>query len=170
MKWTIIILIMLSLIGSMMWMMPSQRQKYQAKLRMRAKTMGYQVQLARITGPRAEGEVEPDTVTVPAYRLMRTNMDRKESEALKAWQVFRVRSIASDGLPDGWSWSYGEGELSDSQLALLAEILPSMPADVVALESSPVQVSVYWQEGEEEDLEILGSLKEELDKILSARF
>ncbi len=168
MKWTIIIVIMMSFIGSMMWMMPSPRERFQAKLRLHARSLGYNVQLARLTTPRAAGEVEPEIITVPAYRLMRSNMDRKESEALVPWQVHRVTSIASDGLPDGWSWAQGENLLDESQLAQIAEVLAVLPEGAVALESTPVQVSVYWHE--RGDMETLDLLKTQLQRIMDARF
>ncbi|MCV6589924.1 MAG: hypothetical protein OIF57_13020 [Marinobacterium sp.] len=168
MKWTIIVFIMLSLVGSMMWMMPSPRQKFQAKLRLEARKLGYQVQLVRLKAPRAEGETEEETSTVTAYRLMRTNMDRKESDALIPWQAHRVQAIACDGLPQGWSWAWGEGELSEKQLTLLADVIKALPEDVVALESSPVQVSAFWKE--EGEIETLEQIKAQLDQILTARF
>jgi len=167
MKWAIIIFIMLSLVGSMMWMMPTPRQKYQAKLRLKARGLGFQVQLVRLTAPRAEGEMEPEILTVPAYRMVRTNLDRKEADRLAAWQIHRVAAIASEGLPEGWSWAWGEGELSDSALALVAEVIDQVPADVVAIESSPVQVSMYWNE--EGEMDVLEQLKAQMDRIVEAR-
>lgn len=168
MKWTIIILIMMSFIGSMMWMMPSPRERFQAKLRLHARSLGYHVQLVRLTAPRASGEMEPEEITVPAYRLARSNLDRKESEALVPWQVHRVSSIASDGLPDGWSWARGEHALAADQLAQIADVLAALPEDAVALESTPVQVSVFWHENG--TMETLDLLKAQLQQIMDARF
>lgn len=165
MKWTIIVLIMMSLVGSMMWMMPSPRQKMQAKLRLRARNLGLQVQLVRLTAPRAEGEMEGETTTVPAYRMMRTNIDRKQADMHVGWQIHRVRAVACDGLPEGWSWAWGEGDLNDQQLSVIAEAIECLPEDVIALESSPVQLSAFWQEDSgEQNLDGIKSVLETLHK------
>lgn len=146
MKWMIIILIMMSLVGSMMWVMPTQRQKYQAALRMKAKSMGFQVQLERITAPRAKGEMDPETRDMTVYRILRQGLSSKEKSEFKSWQVFRVESISDIGLPQGWSWSQGERTLSAGKLQQLQELLEKLPDGVFSLESTPVHVSVYWDE------------------------
>lgn len=166
MKWMIIVLIMMSLVGSMMWVMPTQRQKHQAKLRTKAKTLGFQVQLEKITAPRAKGEMEPESKTIPAYRILREQMGKRERNNLRSWQVFRVESIADTGLPSGWSWSDGEGTFNADQLALLGEVIAALPGGVFSIESSPVYSGLFWDEqGDETELE---SLKEQILKLQSA--
>lgn len=168
MKWFIIIGVMLSLVGSAMWVMPTQRQKFQAKLRLHARTLGFNVQLARLDAPRAAGEMEGETISVPAYRLLRTNMERKDSDELVVWQVFRLQSMANTGLLDGWSWMHGENELTNEQLVLLNDVLATLPDDVAALESNPVQVTAYWHERGDEA--VLVEIKEQLDRVLESKF
>lgn len=168
MKWFIIIGVMLSLVGSAMWVMPTKRQKFQAKLRLHARTLGFNVQLARLEAPRAAGEMEGETISVPAYRLLRTNMERKDSDGLVVWQVFRLQSMATTGLVEGWSWMHGENELTQTQLNVLNDVLSSLPKDVTALESNPVQVTAYWHERGDEA--VLAEIKERLDRILDAKF
>ncbi|MBY4676927.1 hypothetical protein [Marinobacterium arenosum] len=168
MKWAIIILIMLSLIGSMMWVLPTRRERFQAQLRSQAKALGYHVQLAKVTAPRALGEMEAETYSVPAYRLLRTNIDSREREQLAGWQVFRVDSVANEGLPSGWSWGWGASALTSDQLALVNQVIGEMPDDVLALESTPIHVTAYWRE--EGPLSDLERIKSALDRILAARF
>lgn len=83
------------------------------------------------------------------------------------WQVFRVKAIANEGLPEGWSWKLGERALSDSQLAVLNDVISMLPSDVVALESTPVNVSAFWNEttGDEQ----LGVLKAALQKLIQSK-
>lgn len=165
MKWMIIILIMMSLIGSMMWVMPTPRQKYQAALRMKAKTQGFLVQLEKVTGPRAKGEMEPVSKDMTAYRILREGLSRDEKNSFKTWQVFRIESIADIGLPAGWSWLDGERTLSDAQLEQLCEIIAKLPAGVFSLESTPIHVGVYWdEEGGEEVLDDLKGLLQQIAK------
>ncbi|MDF2182916.1 hypothetical protein [Neptuniibacter sp. CAU 1671] len=166
MKWMIIILIMMSLIGSMMWVMPTPRQKYQAKLRLQAKKIGFRVQLERVTLPRAKGEMEPETTTVTAYRLIRNRRDKKLAQAHIPWTVYRISAVADLGLPQGWSWGLGEKTLSEPQLDMLTEIIEAMPDDVLAIESSPVEVGVFWsEEGGEAMLDLI---KTQLERLLDA--
>lgn len=153
MKWMIIILIMMSLIGSMMWVMPTPRQKYQAALRMKAKSLGFLVQLEKVTGPRAKGEMEPESRDMTAYRILREGLSREQKNNFNTWQIFRVESIADIGLPSGWSWSDGERTLNEAQLDLLNDVIAKLPAGVFSLESTPLYTGVYWdEEGGEERL------------------
>ncbi len=159
MNWVIIILLLLSIVGSMMWMMPSPKQKVQALLRQHAMRQGIQAQISRLLFPRAIGEAIADERDCIAYRLPRTNEIRREQKKTIPWQVFKLDSHAINGLPEGWCWSKGEGQLVTEQLQLLAEILSLLPDDSYSLESTPVAVSVYWYEnGETQSVELIKQL------------
>ena len=167
MKWAIIIVVMLSLIGSIMWVMPTPRQRFQAQLRAKAKPMGFQVQMVRLTAPRAAGEVDAEKYSVMAYRLYRHNMDKKTAALLQPWHAFRVEAIANDGLPDGWSWGFGEGVLSEASQQLLKEVIDALPTGVSSIESTPIHVTAHWdEEGTFDDLELI---KTQLDRIVEAK-
>ncbi|WP_271273923.1 hypothetical protein [Aliamphritea hakodatensis] len=154
MKWAIIILVMMSLVGSMMWVMPSQRQRFQAQLRQLAMRKGFNVQVAKVNPPRASGQVEQESFNSPVYRLPRTNISRQERETFVHWQVYKQTALAAEGLPEGWCWGEGERQLSAGQLGLLLELIARLPEGVVAIESDPVHLSVFWDErGELEDLD-----------------
>ncbi len=159
MEWLIIAFIIASLIGSVMWVMPSPRQRYQAELRMRARKLGIQVQLARVDLPRARGEMEAETVSVPAYRFIRDNLERGERDNWISWQVHRLDTLDNTGLPEGWSWLKGQGALSATAQAQLLTLLNALPDDVVGVESTPLHLSLYWHEqGEADRLEKLHAL------------
>lgn len=167
MKIFIIVVIVASLLGSFMWMMPTQREKFQAQLRLKAKKEGFMVQLVRLTAPRAEGEMDGSVRNTPAYRLPRPTADKREASTMQPWQIFRVKAIANEGLPEGWSWKLGERSLSEAQLLVLNEAVSMLPSDVVALESTPVNVTAFWNEstGEEQ----LGMLKASLGKLIQGK-
>lgn len=148
MKWAIIVLIMLSLIGSMMWVMPSPRQRFQSKLRLDARKLGFQVQLSRLEIPRAKGEMDSETINMPAYRMLRGKLDRSAKEQWVEWMVARVDAMAADGLPKGWSWSKGERTLSAPRLDALSDWLTQLPTEVVAVESTAIHLTLYWREPE----------------------
>lgn len=166
-KWVIIVLIMLSLVGSVMWAMPTRRQTHQAKLRARAKALGFQVQLVTLVAPRALGEAEAQEYRRAAYRLLRRDGGGRQRDALVPWQLFRVESLACEGLPAGWSWKHGERQLRPDQLAFLAQVLATMPEDVLGLESTPLHLSAFWDErGDEEALQ---QIRNGLEQLMEKR-
>lgn len=148
MKWAIIVLIMMSLIGSMMWVMPTPRQRFQSKLRLDARKHGFQVSLGKLSLPRAEGEMEAEELNTPLYRLNRTGLERKERDQFVGWAVARMTAIGRDGLPEGWSWVRGEGALPAERLKQLADWLQALPKEVDAVESDSLHLCLYWREPE----------------------
>lgn len=163
MKWFIITLVVASLIGSVMWVMPSPRQRYQAALRLKARQFGIQVQLVRVTLPRAQGEMEPEVRTIPAYRVARTNLDRKERDGWCCWEVLRVDTLDNRGLLEHWSWKTGQGMLSPAALELINALLEQLPDDVLGVESTPLSLTLYWDErGDESRLAQLHELVQPL--------
>jgi len=148
MKWAVIVLIMFSLIGSMMWVMPTPRQRFQSRLRLDARKQGFQVSLARLKLPRAQGEMEGDERSVPLYRYRRDNLERKERDNFVGWSVGRVNALANTGLPEGWSWINGESTLDSKRLEALRQWLETLSASVEAVESDAMHLALYWREPE----------------------
>lgn len=147
-----------------MWMMPSPRQRVQALLRQCAMRSGFQVQIARILLPRALGEAIADERDCVAYRLPRRG--DKARRALVPWQIFKVSSHANVGLAEGWSWSKGEGRLEPAALALIEALIEILPEGVYGLESTPISVSVFWDErGTPETVALIQQL---LNRLLEA--
>ncbi len=168
MKWAIIILIMLSLLGSMMWALPSQRQRFQAELRRLASQKGFTVQVVRLTPPRGAGQIEQESYMTTAYQLPRFNLAKGERETFRSWQVYRQTTVANEGLPLGWSWAAGERQLATDQLELLAELIDVLPDGINSIESTPVHFSVYWDE--KGPLETLDQLKAQMQKVIDRKF
>ncbi|WP_432698649.1 hypothetical protein ACQUQP_09975 [Marinobacterium sp. YM272] len=166
MKWLIITLVVSSLIGSVMWVMPSPRERFQAQLRLKARGLGFQVQIAQLNLPRQRGEMEAETLSVPVYRQLRTNLSGKEKSDWRSWQVCRAETLATEGLIDGWSWINGEGSLSPAALERLCQTLTALPEDVLALESTPIHLSVFWKEKDERSLE---QIKQAIDPLIEAK-
>jgi Na+-transporting methylmalonyl-CoA/oxaloacetate decarboxylase gamma subunit len=162
-KTFIVVFVVLSLLGSVMWMMPTPREKFLAKLRLKAKAEGFHVQLVRLTAPRAQGEMEEQNMNIAAYRLPRNNTNKKLTGSLQPWQIFRLQAIANEGLPEGWCWKQGERVLNEKQLSILHKVIAMLPKEVVALESTPVTVTAYWKEQGEEQLAVI---KEALNELL----
>lgn len=168
MKWTIIILVVMSLLGSMMWVMPSPRQRFLAKLRQQASRHGFQVQMVHLISPRAAGEIEPETRMATVYRLPRYNLDKQQRYHFKVWQVFRQTAVANEGLPEGWCWGKGERCLNAQQLITLNTLLEALPEGVSSIESTPVHLSIFWDERGDENM--LDEFQTLLKPILDQQF
>lgn len=163
MKWAIIIMIFLSLVGSVMWVMPTPRQKYQAKLRQDAKALGFQPQLVRLTAPRASGEMDADVYNVMGYRLL-CQQEGAAKRYTTPWHVFRVKAQANIGLPPNWCWQQGEGQLKEQQLQDLYKVLNALPEGVTSVESTPIHLTAFWDE--EGGMEQLAEIKEQLKLLI----
>lgn len=146
MEWVISIVVMLSLIGSIMWIRPSPRERMLSRIRLHARQLGFTVQIANLETTRGKGEMEPEKIRVPAYRMLRNDLSRDEKENWQSWQIFRTENVANQGLPEGWSWKRGEYELSDDTCQQITQLIQRLPSEVIALESSPIHFSVYWRE------------------------
>ncbi|MGB1238515.1 MAG: hypothetical protein ACPG4U_09920 [Pseudomonadales bacterium] len=148
----------MSLVGSVMWVMPSKRERFLADLRLRAKRMGFQVQLIKLQYPRARKELEGERKSSVAYRLTRTDVSRDQHTSFASWRVLRCDTNASEGLCEGWGWALGERTLSAQALVKLNTLLQSLPDNVLGLESTPVHASAYWREEEALSLQSLHDL------------
>ncbi|MFT6915964.1 MAG: hypothetical protein ACJAWL_002281 [Motiliproteus sp.] len=164
MNWFVIALILFAIFGSMMWMMPSPRQRVQALLRQCAMRSGFQVQIVRVLMPRALGEALADERDCVAYRLPRIAGKTRGKQV--PWQIFKLDSYAIEGLAEGWSWSRGEGELDGAALALIKELIETLPEDAYGLESTPISVSIFW--AERGTPETVASIKQLLKRLLEA--
>lgn len=162
-KWLIVTLVVLSLVGSVSWVLPTPLQRAQAKIRKLAMQKGVQVRISKLQGPREQGEVAPESHLATAYSLPRSSQAAKVIAKSHNWEIFKANGLHNKGLPDSWCWNRGEGALSQPQLAKLHSLLENLPKDVYAVGSSPIGVSAYWHEkGTANDLDNLVSILEGL--------
>jgi hypothetical protein len=161
MNYFIIAFVVLSLVGSVMWVMPTKRDKFLAALRMDAKRLGFQVQLLKLKFPREKGVVEPREVSTIAYRLLRGKIALSAHNDWQSWRVVKCETNACEGLLRGWGWVVGERVLSEGKLDQLNTMLANLPDSVIAIESTPVHASAFWGEQDEKQMhEIQQSLNQ----------
>ncbi len=163
MNYFIIAFVVLSLVGSVMWVMPTQRDKFLAALRMEARRLGFQVQLLKLTYPREKGELEPRKVSTVAYRFLRGKINQPAHLQWQSWRVVKCETNACEGLHAGWGWGVGERELPKEKLDQLNSILANLSASVIALESTPVHASAFW---DEKDEAVMIEIKEVLNQLI----
>lgn len=157
-KWLIVTLVVLSLVGSVSWVLPTPLQRAQAKIRKLAMQKGVQVRISKLQGPREQGEVAPDSHLATGYTLPRSSDAAKAMAKSHNWEIFKAKGLHTKGLPESWCWNRGEGALSVAQLAVLETLLATLPKDVYAVSASPIGVAVYWHEK---------STPQELDNLIA---
>lgn len=149
-QWIIIILVCLSLVGSVAWVMPTPLQRAQAKIRHLAMAKGFQVKVGKLQGPREQGEIAPESHLATSYGLPRPKDTLRGGgmASLKkaTWEIFKTGGLNTKGLPQGWCWNRGEGSLSAAQLSQLEILLGQLPSDVYALAITPIMAQIYWYE------------------------
>ena len=166
MNFLIIGFVIISLVGSVMWVMPTKRDHFLAALRMEAKRLGFQVQLIKLTYPREKGEMEPRVLSTVVYRLLRGKIDQQLHHNWKSWRIAKCETNACEGLLSGWGWSIGERTLTLEQLTVINQLLAVVPDGVLALESTPVHVSAFWNERNDKDLLLI---EQQLKALIEAR-
>lgn len=167
MEWVISIAVMLSLVGSIMWIRPSPHERMMSQTRLHARKLGFIVQISQLETTRAKGEMEPENIRIPAYRILRNDLSRNEKDHWTSWQIFRTDNVANQGLPQGWSWKKGEFLLSKEACEIISQLIAQLPKEVRALESNPLHFSVYWRESG--GIEQLDAIHAAIQPILKAK-
>jgi hypothetical protein len=171
-KTIIVILVCLSLIGSVSWVMPTTLQRAQAKIRQLAMSKGLQIKVGKLQGPREQGELAPESYLATSYGLLRPN-NRDRAGGISAikkatWEIFKAGGLNTTGLPQGWCWNRGEGALNPEQLSDLAQLIERLPSDVYALGVTPIVVQAYWYE--KATPQQLDDLENVLKELMSGSF
>lgn len=162
MTYLLIGLALCTIMGPAFMLLPSKRQKAQMALRSKARAEGLQVELTRIDDPDPEpgkytsltGKPLHPILKCVAYRIPRKRFTDRRARSIVNWKVVKKRGVSNDFLPSDWQWLETAWEtLSLPLRTVIAEGLPMLPLDVVAIEEKNFQVSVFWHErGGETDL------------------
>ena len=137
--WTTIFAVFLvsaMIIGPIMMIQPSQRQRRLARLRTLAAKQGLRVHL----GQNPAGG-EPRQLALYSMAVDSAQVDR----APQPWCVGRQSLEHEINLIADWDW-IGELRASKAVTARLIEWLPSLPAPIRAVEVTPHSVVLYWTE------------------------
>lgn len=154
MAWLLIIFILALIIGPIMVLLPSPRQKEQAAFRSEAKLRGISVGLCTIEDPNPNPDsylsvtgkrLEP-VIKCLAYRVSRKRPLHWKRVRRINWKLIASADARLADLPDGWKWHEPVDEIADVLRQALAAELPSLPDDVIAVEETNYVVSVYWRE------------------------
>jgi hypothetical protein len=154
MTWLLIIFILALIIGPILALIPSPRQKEQTAFRNEAKSRGISVELCSIEDPdpnpdnylSATGKRLDPVIKCIAYRIARKRPLHWQRAARIHWKLIQTQGARLADLPDGWKWHEPAVELAEVSRQSLIRCLPQLPDDVIAVEESNYVVSVYWHE------------------------
>jgi len=154
MTWLLIIFILALIIGPILVLLPSPRQKEQTAFRSEAKSRGISVELCSIEDPdpdpdrylSATGKRLEPVIKCIAYRVARKRPLHWRRVARINWKLIQTGEHHLTDLPAGWTWREPPNEVAEVLRQALAEELHRLPEDAIAVEEINYIVSVYWRE------------------------
>jgi len=146
----IVIFITLSLMGSALWVLPPKKERQRMALRMHARKLGLTVQLTSINLPdKWDKSMNSHKVAAYSYYRLKPVMSLPDRILLLPYEVWKYDSVV-----DGW-WSSKALNLTKASKLILRE----QGALLVGIQVTKNCVSLYWNEGGDEDaLESLSKL------------
>jgi hypothetical protein len=150
----LIAFILCLIIGPILLILPSPRQKEQMAFRREAMNRAITVELSTIDDidPDPEkylsslGKALPRVIKCIAYRHSRKRPAEWRRLPRVNWKLVR-RTGNDNRLPAGWDWQDTDAEaLPPKFRESLISKLEELPADVLCLEETGYMVSLYWRE------------------------
>ena len=148
-------LVLLLIIGPIIAVLPSPRQKEQMALRQLAMGLGMNVELTSITDPVPKQDkyisslgksLEP-ILKVIAYRKARKMPEEWRRATIVNWAIERRLESADDDLPANWCWvDERPATLPMAFVTHLGMALAELPDDVARVDEMNRVLSVYWHE------------------------
>ena len=154
--WMIVIVIILVVVGSVVWVRPSPRDKKLANWRRDTLLAGMKVSLQGLKAEPKHSGIRDD-VEGASYILY--NTESKKGDAT-SWAVVHTQGWLQEDLPEGWSWYKENGHVDHKGVAAL---IKECPLEVLAIERTPVSSRIIWKENGGDYLP--GVLKQFLVKV-----
>ncbi len=155
----IVILAVLSVVGSVVWVRPSHRDVKLAKWRQQARVSGLLVKLEGLKAEPKDSGIRED-VSGASYSLY---LPKPVNGDELTWAVVKADGWLQDGLLQDWSWYLKEVSLDLSNLNALIE---SSPIPIYAIERTPSSSRVIWgEEGQEFDAPKLNEFLKKVQAI-----
>lgn len=179
MHWLIFVLILVMVIGPIMYMVPTERDKRLMQLRMKARQLGMNIEIStlpkldptadeRVT---ASGQVKSPTFSCSGYQLPVSNDD-----ALATFRLQRIPQSPTMLVNEvaGWHATTADGSEQirlSGDLAGLENFLRSLPDTWSAVALDARFLTCFWDEKASADSDILESMVEVLREFetVSAR-
>lgn len=179
---TVIIIIAVTIalvIGPLLWLRPTPRDRQLQRLRGQARSRGLNVSIREIPDPdprpqdrvSSGGKLLQPSLNVALYQLPLRLPGNVEARHAPDWEVIRlqrdVRSEVEDevsaGLLAGWRFSRPGLPLVESVVGRLSQALAMAPRGTAKVEGNAAAVGVYWHErGAESEVDTIAALLESL--------
>lgn len=161
----------LMMLGSILWIMPSKRDRRIAKLRQAAILRKIKVKLIKYPLINLSGRVEEGAIEAAAYSF--DGIDEEEINA--GWMLIRSYHTAEqepdDNAPEGWAWYINQQALPDDIINHMESFLLRYSEQVQALSVMMGGITIGWNEqGTLEDLESFEVWVEQLRQLLISYF
>lgn len=136
----IIFLIAMMVIGSIVWIKPSPRDKRLAEFRRQAIMGGLKVRLEGVKAEPVHSGIRHD-IKGASYILYVTKPDKTDESR---WMVVADEGWMKDGLPEGWSWHTQEAPSALHNR--ISEVITASKLPLTAIERTPAYSRIVWQE------------------------
>lgn len=157
--WVMVILAILTVVGSVVWVRPSPRDQKLAAWRRDALVGGLKVNLQGLKAEPKHSGIRDDTEGA-SYILYNTATQKGDDTV---WAVVKTQGWLQEDLPEGWSWYKENGHVAHDEVA---KLIAECPLDVLAIERTPVLSRVIWKEsGSEFNPEMLKAFLERVQKL-----
>ena len=140
--WVVILLVVMMVVGSVVWVRPSPRDKRLALWRRDAIMSGLKVKLEGLAAEPKESGIRDDVEGV-SYILFKTKPTKGDE---KKWSVVKAEGWMQSGLPEQWSWYRQEDQSLAETISLL---IKNAPLPILAIERTPYLSRVIWKENAE---------------------
>ena len=135
----IVLVAILSVVGSVAWVRPSKRDVKLATWRQAARVAGLQVKLEALKAEPKDSGIRED-VGLASYFLYLPKAQKNDE---MTWAVVKAEGWLKAHLPSGWSWYRREVALNTNKLQALIE---SCPVPIHAIERTPNGSRIVWDE------------------------
>lgn len=135
----IVIVAILSVVGSVVWVRPSKRDVKLAKWRQEARVAGLQVKLEGLKAEPKESGIRDDVVGASYY--LHLPKAKKGDEV--SWAVVKTDGWLKEGLDEGWSWYLAQPSVD---LVKIRALIDSSPLPIDAIERLPARSRIVWGE------------------------
>lgn len=157
MNWIAILIIcvaMAAVIGPVLIMKPSKRQKNLANLRAKAATLGLRVQMAKFKDGTIAVYEKPWPLT------------EKVKKRIQPWRVDKMPYVHDIHIAEYWNLT-GEAELNADLKLKLPALFAKLPEGVLAVEVTRLGARCYWNErGGEQALQVLADWLEDFIQFM----
>ncbi|TVS18166.1 MAG: hypothetical protein EA417_04270 [Gammaproteobacteria bacterium] len=182
---TVIIIIAVTIalvVGPLLWLRPSPRDRQLERLRGRARACGLNVSVREIKDPDPDasarvssgGKPRNPTLYVALYEMPLRLPGRLEARHVPSWEVVRLRHArqspiedeASAHLLSGWRFERPGLPLVEDVIGRLSAQLDRAPRGTIKIEGDSSNLGLYWQErGDEGEVDAIAKLLQGLQEL-----